>query len=78
MARITIDPSSWSRQIHSFQPFINTNFVNDWSSLINLPQQYNNLEEYFIDKQKILGGKIKFIKNFLKLSTGKREIHDYC
>ncbi len=50
-------------KINSFQPFINTNFVNDWSSLINLPEKYNNLEEYFIDKQKVLGGKIKFVKN---------------
>jgi hypothetical protein len=50
-------------KINSFHPFINTNLVNDWSSLINLPEKYKSLEEYFLDKQKVLGGKIKFVKN---------------
>jgi hypothetical protein len=50
-------------KIESFIPFINTNFINDWGNLINLPKKYKNLEEYFLDKQKDLGGKLKYIKN---------------
>lgn len=50
-------------KIESFIPFINTNFVNEWANLVNLPKKYKNLEEYFLEKQKELGGKLRYIKN---------------
>ena len=50
-------------KLESFIPFINTDFVNDWANLINLPKKYKTIEEYFLDKQKELGGKLKYMKN---------------
>jgi hypothetical protein len=50
-------------KLKSFIPFINTNFVNDWSNLIQLPSRYKDLESYYEDKQHELGGKIKYLKS---------------
>ncbi len=52
-----------NNKIKSFIPFINNNFVNEWFELIKLPSKYKNLSEYYQDKQKILGGKIKYMEN---------------
>ena len=37
--------------ITSFIPFINTNFINNWSHLIKLPEKYKNLDEYYQAKK---------------------------
>jgi hypothetical protein len=52
-----------NNKLSNFVPFINTNFVNDWSKLIKLPNSINTLEEFFEKKKKEIGGKYDIQKN---------------
>lgn len=51
-------------KLSNFIPFINTNFVNEWSDIIEIPKKYKNLDQYYKEKQKEFGGKlIKYLPN---------------
>ena len=47
--------------ITHFIPFINTNYVNDWSKLINIPGE--DIKKFYENKKENLGGKINYEPN---------------